>query len=138
VAAAEHGARHVLVTGIVLPARAAEGFVDNVLASSSGAICGEKFERFETSFIGAGDTLAAAVAALLASGAELPSAVSEALSFLDQSLDAGFRPGMGHVVPDRFFWAVPPEDEEGDGDEPFGGPGGLEDSGTARGPKRMH
>jgi hydroxymethylpyrimidine/phosphomethylpyrimidine kinase len=79
-----------------------------------------------------------AVAALLASGAELPSAVSEALSFLDQSLDAGFRPGMGHVVPDRFFWAVPPEDEEGDGDEPFGGPGGLEDSGTARGPKRMH
>lgn len=78
------------------------------------------------------------MAALLASGAELPSAVSEALSFLDQSLDAGFRPGMGHVVPDRFFWAVPPEDEEGDGDEPFGGPGGLEDSGTARGPKRMH
>jgi hydroxymethylpyrimidine/phosphomethylpyrimidine kinase len=138
VAAAEHGARHVLVTGIVLPARAGEGFVDNVLASSTGAICGEKFERFEASFLGAGETLSAALTALLASGAELPHAVSEALSFLDQSLDAGFRPGMGHVVPDRFFWAVPPEDEDGEGEEPFGGPGGLEDPGTARGPKRMH
>jgi len=126
VAAANHGARHVLVTGIVLPARAAEGYVDNVLASSGGAICGEKFERFEASFVGAGETLSAALAALLASGAELPHAVSEALSFLDQSLDAGFRPGMGHVVPDRFFWAVPPEEEGGGGEEPVSGP------------KRMH
>ena len=40
--------------------------------------------------------------------------MSEALAFLDQSLDAGFRPGMGNVVPDRFFWALPPEDEEGE------------------------
>jgi len=49
---------------------------------------------------------------------ELQPAVSEALNFLDQSLDAGFRPGMGHVVPDRFFWALPPpegEDDDGDG-----------------------
>jgi hydroxymethylpyrimidine/phosphomethylpyrimidine kinase len=45
---------------------------------------------------------------------------------------------MGHVVPDRFFWAVPPEDEDGEGEEPFGGPGGLEGPGQARGPKRMH
>lgn len=138
VAAAEHGARHVLVTGIVLPARAQESFIDNVLASPEGAICGEKFERFEAAFIGAGDTLSAALTALLASGADLPSAVSEALSFLDQSLDAGFRPGMGHVVPDRFFWAAPPP-EEGDGtEEPEGGPGGPDDIGAARGPQRMH
>jgi hydroxymethylpyrimidine/phosphomethylpyrimidine kinase len=40
--------------------------------------------------------------------------VGEALAFLDQSLDTGFRPGMGNVVPDRFFWALPPP-EEGDG-----------------------
>ena len=50
----------------------------------------------------------------MASGEELHLAVGEALNFLDQSLDAGFRPGMGNVVPDRFFWALPPpEDEEG-------------------------
>jgi hydroxymethylpyrimidine/phosphomethylpyrimidine kinase len=53
---------------------------------------GEKFERFDTSFVGAGDTLSAALAALLAAGSELQAAVGEALSFLDQSLDAGFRP----------------------------------------------
>ena len=40
-------------------------FLDNVLASPQGAITGEKFERFETTFVGAGDTLSAALAALL-------------------------------------------------------------------------
>lgn len=132
VAAAQSGAQHVLVTGIQLPNQ----FVDNVLANSSGPITGEKFERFETAFVGAGDTLSAALAALLSVGAELHSAVSEALSFLDQSLDAGFRPGMGNVVPDRFFWALPPADEEG------GEPGfdeiEAEPEQPPKTPRRMH
>ena len=55
--------------------------------------------------VGAGDSLSSALASLLAAGAELQAAVGEALTFLDQSLDGGFRPGMGNVVPDRFFWA---------------------------------
>ncbi|MDH5540895.1 MAG: hydroxymethylpyrimidine/phosphomethylpyrimidine kinase [Rhizobacter sp.] len=109
VAAAEHGTRFVLVTSVPLP----DQFLDNVLASPQGAITGEKFERFEVSFVGAGDTLAAALAALLAAGAELHAAVGEALAFLDQTLDAGFRPGMGNVIPDRFFWALPPGEEDG-------------------------
>jgi hydroxymethylpyrimidine/phosphomethylpyrimidine kinase len=132
VAAGEHGTRYVLVTGIMLAPKAAgrsgssgagaatpEQYIDNVLASPQGAITGEKFERFDTTFLGAGDTLAAALASLLAAGSELQPAVGEALSFLDQSLDAGFRPGMGHIVPDRFFWALPPpeEGEEGEGIE---------------------
>jgi len=108
VAAAEHGARFVLVSSVPLP----DQFMDNVLASPQGAITGEKFERFEVSFVGAGDTLSSALAALLATGVELHTAVGEALAFLDQTLDAGFRPGMGNVIPDRFFWAMPPEDEE--------------------------
>jgi hydroxymethylpyrimidine/phosphomethylpyrimidine kinase len=127
VAAGEHGTRHVLVTGILLPSKGKEQFIDNVLATPQGAIAGEKFEMFDAGFVGAGDTLSAALAALLASGAEITAAVSEALSFLDQSLDAGFRPGMGNIVPDRFFWALPPAEEgEGDGspDAPGGGPGG--------------
>ncbi len=111
VAAAEHGTRFVLVTSVPLP----DQFLDNVLASPQGAITGEKFERFEVSFVGAGDTLSASLAALLASGAELHAAVGESLAFLDQSLDAGFRPGMGNVIPDRFFWALPPGEEEEDG-----------------------
>ena len=118
VAAAEHGTRFVLVTGIMLPAKGSEQFIDNVLASPQGALTGEKFEVFEASFVGAGDTLSAALAALLASGAELQAAVGEALTFLDQSLDAGFRPGMGNVVPDRFFWALPPAEEAEEGTAP--------------------
>jgi hydroxymethylpyrimidine/phosphomethylpyrimidine kinase len=114
-AAAEHGTRYVLVTGIALKSRGAEQYIDNVLASPQGAIAGEKFERFEASFVGAGDTLSAALASLLASGGDLQSCVGEALSFLDQSLDAGFRPGMGHVMPDRFFWALPPPEEGEEG-----------------------
>lgn len=113
VAAGEHGCDHVLVTGVQLP----DQFIDNVLASPQGAVAGERFERFEASFVGAGDTLSAALAAILSSGTELDVAVSEALSFLDQSLDAGFRPGMGGVVPDRFFWALPPGEEGDEGAE---------------------
>jgi hydroxymethylpyrimidine/phosphomethylpyrimidine kinase len=115
VAAAEHGTRFVLVTGVMLPAKGGAQYIDNVLASPQGALTGEKFEMFEASFVGAGDTLSSALASLLGSAAELQAAVGEALQFLDQSLDAGFRPGMGNVVPDRFFWALPPgEDEEGE------------------------
>ena len=136
VAAAELGARHVLVTGILSPTRSSEQFVDNILARAEGAVSGEKFERFETNFIGAGDTLSAGITALLASGADLASAVAEALSFLDQSLDAGFRPGMGNVVPDRFFWAIPSEEDGDDGS--MGGFGGLDESGKKGGPPRIH
>jgi hydroxymethylpyrimidine/phosphomethylpyrimidine kinase len=122
VAAGERGTRYVLVTGIMLAAKPGKSagkaggdqFIDNVLASPQGALTGEKFEMFETSFVGAGDTLSAALAALLAAGAELQAAVGEALAFMDQTLDSGFRPGMGGVVPDRFFWASPPPE---DGDE---------------------
>ena len=138
VAAAEHGTRFVLVTGVLLPAKGQEQFIDNVLASSQGALTGEKFERFDTGFVGAGDTLAAALAALLASGAELHAAVGEALTFLDQSLDAGFRPGMGNVVPDRFFWALPPA-EEGEGGEAAADDGTPDDdNNTPKGPRHVH
>ncbi len=132
VAASEHGTRYVLVTGIVLPTKGAQQQLDNVLASPQGALAGEKFERFEASFVGAGDTLSAALASLLAAGADLQSAVGEALTFLDQSLDAGFRPGMGHVVPDRFFWALPPGEA---GQDPPAGQGDPEASPDASDPQ---
>lgn len=106
-AAAEHGVPYTLVTGIPLP----DQYIDNVLTTPETVLGGEKFERFEATFIGAGETLSAALAALLANGDDLVAATKEALVFLDRSLDAGFRPGMGHVVPDRMFWAQPEEDE---------------------------
>lgn len=107
-AAQELGVSYVLVTGIALP----DQFIDNVLASPQAVLASEKFERFEAVFSGAGDTLSAALAALLASGSDLSEAFSEALSYLDRCLDGGFRPGMGHVVPDRLFWAQPDADPD--------------------------
>jgi hydroxymethylpyrimidine/phosphomethylpyrimidine kinase len=105
-AASGHGVAYTLVTGIPLP----DQYIDNVLATPEAVLGGEKFERFEATFVGAGETLSAALAALLANGDDLVSATKEALVFLDRSLDAGFRPGMGHVVPDRMFWAQPEEE----------------------------
>jgi hydroxymethylpyrimidine/phosphomethylpyrimidine kinase len=112
-AAGEFGVPYTLVTGIVLP----EQYIDNVLASPQAVIASEKYERLDAVFSGAGDTLSAAFAALLASGADLAAAATEALSYMDRCLDAGFRPGMGHVLPDRMFWAQP-EEEDGDEDVP--------------------
>jgi hydroxymethylpyrimidine/phosphomethylpyrimidine kinase len=134
VAAGEHGTRFVLVTGVMLAAKGSQQFIDNVLASPQGALTGEKFERFDAAFVGAGDTLAAALASLLAAGNELQAAVGEALAFLDQSLDAGFRPGLGHIVPDRFFWAMP-QGEEGD-EEPVDEADTPADDGSGKGASR--
>ena len=116
-AAGEHGVPYTLVTGIVLP----DQFFDNVLASPQAVLANEKYERLEAVFSGAGDTLSAALAALLASGTDLAAATSEALSYMDRCLDAGFRPGMGHVLPDRLFWAQPDDDDEDD-ETPEAGP----------------
>ncbi len=105
-AASEMGVPYTLVTGIPLP----DQFLDNVLATPQSVLGSERFERFEAVFSGAGDTLSAALAALVASGSDLAAATSEALGYLDRALDAGFRPGMGNVVPDRLFWAQPEEE----------------------------
>ena len=102
-AAADAGVPYTLVTGIPLP----DQFIDNVLATPQAVLTSQRFERFEAVFTGAGETLAAALAALLANGTDLTAAAAEALGYLDEALDSGFRPGMGHVVPDRLFWAQP-------------------------------
>jgi hydroxymethylpyrimidine/phosphomethylpyrimidine kinase len=115
-AAGELGVPYTLVTGIP----AADQYIDNVLSSPQAVLASAKFERFEAVFSGAGDTLSATFAALLASGCDLTEAFSEALSYLDRCLDAGFRPGMGHVVPDRLFWAQPDDDADASDDAPEG------------------
>ncbi len=112
-AAEAFGVPYTLVTGILLP----DQFIDNVLASPQAVLASEKFERFEAIFSGAGDTLSAALAAVLATGTPLPESVTEALGYLDRALGAGFRPGMGHVFPDRLFWAQPEDDDSTDGSD---------------------
>ncbi len=115
-AAAVHGVPYVLVTGI----NAADQHLESHLASPDTVLATARYERFEATFSGAGDTLSAALCALLAGGSDLQTACAEALTYLDQCLDAGFQPGMGHALPDRLFWAHDdaPADDESAGDSP--------------------
>ena len=117
-AASAFGVPYTLVTGIPMP----DQFIDNVLATPQAVLYSEKFERFEAVFAGAGDTLTAALSALLANGHNLQAATSEALTYLDHSLNAGFHPGMGNIVPDRLFWAQSDDDDEESPDEDGGNP----------------
>jgi hydroxymethylpyrimidine/phosphomethylpyrimidine kinase len=111
-AAAEKGVPYTLVTG--MPQQGGQ-HVENALATPLTVLVSETIERFDAVFTGAGDTLSAALAGLLAMGDDLEASVGEALGYLDGSLDGGFRPGMGHAVADRLFWAQSVE-ESGDAD----------------------
>ena len=104
------GSEYVLVTGTHENTEQ----VINTLYGSHGVVCSDKWERLTGSYHGSGCTLASAIAANLANGAEIADAVREAQEYTWQTLAAGFRPGMGQYLPDRFFWA-----REGaeDGDE---------------------
>ena len=108
-AAAVHGVPYTLVTGFV----AADQYLETHLASPETVMATARYERFDATFNGAGDTLSAALTALIAGGTDLQNACAEAMTYLDQCLDAGFQPGMGHAVPDRLFWAHD-DDEEAD------------------------
>jgi hydroxymethylpyrimidine/phosphomethylpyrimidine kinase len=107
-AASELGVPYTMVTGIP----GAEQHIENTVASAQSILTSQHFERFEAVFSGAGETLSAALAGLLATGEDLPTAANEALLYLDRALNAGFRPGMGHVLPDRLFWAQPDDDDD--------------------------
>lgn len=97
----EWGAQYVLITS----AETVGQLVVNRLYGPEGSVQSESIEHVELRFRGAGDTLSAAIAALLAQGIEVGDAVREANDFLAQSLAGGFRLGMGDAMPDRLFWA---------------------------------
>jgi hydroxymethylpyrimidine/phosphomethylpyrimidine kinase len=101
------GAEFVLITGT----HENTPKVLNTLYGSQGLVRSDSWERLPGSFHGSGCTLAAAIAATLANGLEIPEAVREAQEYTWQTLNAGFRPGMGQHIPDRFFWAR--ESDEG-------------------------
>jgi hydroxymethylpyrimidine/phosphomethylpyrimidine kinase len=95
------GCEYVLITGT----HENTPQVVNTLYSSQGVMRSDSWERLPETYHGSGCTLAAAIAATLANGLELPQAVREAQEYTWQTLNAGFRPGMGQHIPDRFFWA---------------------------------
>jgi hydroxymethylpyrimidine/phosphomethylpyrimidine kinase len=101
------GSEFVLITGT----HENTPSVVNTLYGMQGVVRSDSWERLPGSFHGSGCTLAAAIAATLANGLEIPEAVREAQEYTWQTLNAGFRPGMGQHIPDRFFWARETDDD---------------------------
>jgi hydroxymethylpyrimidine/phosphomethylpyrimidine kinase len=119
------GSEYVLITS----AESTGSLVVNRLYGPEQSVQSESVERVDLRFRGAGDTLSAAIAALLAQGIEVGDAVREANDFLAQALAGGFRLGMGDAMPDRLFWAgddgsenEAPEDVDGNADDGAGEP----------------
>ena len=97
----ELGCSHVLITGT----HEQSTDVVNTLYGEAGVVRRDSWKRLPGSYHGSGCTLASAIAAALANGLDLAEAVREAQEYTWQALAAGFRPGMGQFIPDRFFWA---------------------------------
>jgi hydroxymethylpyrimidine/phosphomethylpyrimidine kinase len=106
--AVQLGCEFVFVTGT--PGDA--GKVTNALFGSDGMIRNDSWPRQSGSYTGAGTTLSATIAAMLANGLDAPEAVFEAEEFTLTALKHAQRLGMGKLVPDRFFWAREPESGE--------------------------
>ena len=104
------GCEYVLVTGT----HEHTPKVINTLYGERGMLRTDSWTRLPGIYHGSGCTLASAIAALLANGLSIEDAVKEAQEFTWQSLQYGFRPGMGQHIPDRLFWARDDEDESQD------------------------
>jgi len=95
----DQGCEYVLITGTH-----EEGSdVVNTLYDASGVVREDRWPRLPASYHGSGCTLASAIAAGLAKGLEPAEAAHAAQRFTWESLAAGFRPGGGQFVPNRFF-----------------------------------
>jgi len=97
----ESGCEFVLVTGANEPGPE----VVNTLYGRDGVVRTDTWSRLPGTFHGAGGTLAAALAAMLANGLDMPEAAREAQDYTWHALKKAYRPGMGRFVPDRLFWA---------------------------------
>lgn len=101
------GCEFVLITGTHEPGQQ----VINTLYNEAGIVRADAWDRLPGSYHGSGCTLASAIAANIANGLELHDAVRDAQDYTWQALNAGFRPGMGQFIPDRFFWARASDEE---------------------------
>lgn len=99
------GCEYVLVTGTPTDVHD----VANTLFDASGVLRQDTWQRLPGSFNGAGSTMSATIAAMLANGVDVPEAVFEAQEFTHAALSHAHRLGMGKLTPDRYFWAREPD-----------------------------
>lgn len=95
------GCEYVLITG----AHEGSQEVVNKLYGAEGLLQTLNWDRLNGSYHGSGCTLASAITAFMAQGADLLDAVQRGQEFTYQSLLAASRPGMGQYIPDRLYWA---------------------------------
>lgn len=101
------GCEYVLITGT----HENTVQVTNTLFSTEGIVRSDHWQRLEHTYHGSGCTLASAIAACLANGLPVSDSVIEAQDYTWQTLQAGFRPGMGQHIPNRLYWAKLDEDD---------------------------
>ncbi len=104
----ELGCEYVFITGTPTDIHD----VANTLFSEAGVLRQDNWKRISGSFIGAGSTLSATMAALLANGLDVPEAAFEAQEFTIAAIVNAHRLGMGKLVPDRYFWAREADESE--------------------------
>lgn len=100
------GCAQVLVTGTGVAGTDA-ALVSNTLFDADGVVATFSSPHQAGPFIGAGSTLSAAIAALLAQGLAPLDAVRAAHQFTDGALAHAQRFGMGKLVPNKLFRAAP-------------------------------
>jgi len=103
------GCEYVLVTG----SHENTPQVVNVLYDQQGVVRSDSWQRLPGTYHGSGCTLAAAIAATIANGLDIPEAVRDAQEYTWQTLKNSYRTGMGQLMPDRLFWAREEGREDG-------------------------
>jgi hydroxymethylpyrimidine/phosphomethylpyrimidine kinase len=107
------GAEYALITD----AEPGGNVLVNMLFDESGLVRRDAVPRIAHpaggQFRGAGDTLSAGLAGLLAQGIDVPEAVQEAAQYTTAALMHAFSAGLGVAVPDRLFWAGDDDEEDG-------------------------
>jgi hydroxymethylpyrimidine/phosphomethylpyrimidine kinase len=100
------GCAMVLVTCTGSGGKGDGATISNTLFDASGALETYNWHHFAGPFVGAGSTMSAALAALLAQGREPADAVRAAQEYTNGTLAHAQRFGMGKLVPNKFFRAA--------------------------------
>lgn len=102
-------AERILATGcaavLLIGIDGGRGEHSSQLFADDGVHFTQRWEASPEAIHGAGETLSAALAACIAGGDGLADAARNAQGFTVRALAAGYRPGMGRLLPDRLFWA---------------------------------
>ncbi len=96
----ETGYRYVLVSDV----NARSSIATNILYDADGEALRNDWTRLPHSYIGSGTTLSASIAAHLAHGFDVTTAVTKEQRYTWNSLKGGRRLGMGQHIPNRMFW----------------------------------